>query len=443
MQTPPSDDVSSVSPISPVRLSERLSSIDVLRGVALLGILVINIRFFSNPIEKLVNPTLGSGFSGFNYYIWLAEEVIVFQKVWVLFSMLFGAGAFLLITRAEAAGKGAAIADIYYRRLFWLILFGLIHAYLIWSGDILFLYGVVGLFLYPVRKLSVRGMLIVVAGLLLTVTLMVYLDYRSDLSLKTEATLIESSEGAGEELTDEQTAVLEKWKAKNELFDPDQETLQKKIEVMSSGTYFEIIESEKEWVRSGHTDWLYGRVFFRILLMMILGMALMKSGVLTAKLKKRTYLSLVICGYAIGFSLAVFRIQYLLAQGFDPISSGASLLVWQPEMIAVALGHVGLICLFCKSSILGWLKTSLAAVGRMAFSNYVLQSLICTLVFYGYGFGLYGSLDKAEQLWVVASVWILQLILSPIWLRYFRFGPLEWVWRSLTYWQPQPMLMRT
>ncbi len=442
MKTLIGDDISSVSRISPVRLSDRLYSMDVLRGVALLGILIINIQFFSNPIEKLANPTLGAGFSGLNYYIWLLEETVFFQKLWALFSMLFGAGAFLLITRAEAAGKGAAIADIYYRRLFWLLLFGLIHAYLIWSGDILFLYAVVGLFLYPVRKLSVAGMLIVVAGLLLTVTLMAYLDYRNDVSLKTEATLIESGKGAGEELTSEQKAVLEKWKAKDALFNPDQDVLQEKIETMSSGTYFEIIESEKGWVRSGHTEWLYGRVFFRILMMMILGMALVKSEVLSAKLKKRTYLVLMVCGYVIGFSLAVFRIQYFLAQGFNTISAGAAMILWQPEMLAVALGHIGLICLFCKSNILGWLKTSLAAVGRMAFSNYILQSLIGTFVFYGYGFGLYGSLNRTEQLWVVGFVWVLQLIASPIWLKYFRFGPLEWVWRSLTYWQRQPMLVR-
>jgi uncharacterized protein len=112
------------------------------------------------------------------------------------------------------------------------------------------------------------------------------------------------------------------------------------------------------------------------------------------------------------------------------------------ERVAVATGHIGLICLFCKSSILSWLKKSLAAVGRTAFTNYIMQSMICTLLFYGYGFGLFGRMDITSQLVVVGAVWFLQMVISPFWLKYFQFGPLEWAWRSLTYWKIQPMLIR-
>jgi uncharacterized protein len=177
-------------------------------------------------------------------------------------------------------------------------------------------------------------------------------------------------------------------------------------------------------------------------MMMILGMALIKAGILSAKSKIKTYLLLIVFGYIIGFSLATFRVQYLVAHNFSMLSRVVCMILWQTEIIVVALGHIGLICLFCKSNILGWLKKSLAAVGRMAFTNYILQSLICTFLFYGYGFGWYGTMDKTEQLWVVGAVWLFQLIASPIWLKYFRFGPMEWVWRSLTYWQRQPMIVR-
>ena len=107
------------------------------------------------------------------------------------------------------------------------------------------------------------------------------------------------------------------------------------------------------------------------------------------------------------------------------------------ERLLITMGHLGLICLFVKSRALGWLKRSLAAVGRTAFSNYILQSIICSLIFFGYGWGMFGKLNLTEQLWVVGSIWLFQLIISPVWLRYFNFGPLEWAWRSLTYLKKQ------
>jgi uncharacterized protein len=175
---------------------------------------------------------------------------------------------------------------------------------------------------------------------------------------------------------------------------------------------------------------------------MILGMALIKSGILLAKSKNKTYFFMMMIGYAVGFSLAGLRMQYLLDYNFSVLAKDFAFITWETEVTAVALGHVGLICLFCKLNILGWLKKSLSAVGRMAFTNYIMQSLIGIFIFYGFGFGLFGTMDKAEQLWFVGAIWIFQLIASPLWLKYFRFGPLEWLWRSLTYWQKQPMIIK-
>ena len=124
--------VSSISDIKPVQKSERLHSLDILRGVAILSILVINIEFFAQPLAKLVNPSLSNNFAGFNYYIWLIKEFVFFGKFWSIFAILFGAGAYLLITRAEEKGKVSGIADIYYRRLFWLLRFR--HAQSRYSG---------------------------------------------------------------------------------------------------------------------------------------------------------------------------------------------------------------------------------------------------------------------------------------------------------------------
>lgn len=434
--------VSSISDLKPVEKSERLHSLDILRGVAILSILVINIEFFAQPMAKLVNPSLSSDFAGFNYYIWLIKEFVFFGKFWSIFAILFGAGAYLLITRAEEKGKASGIADIYYRRLFWLLLFALIHAYLIWNGDILYDYAIVGLFLYPLRKLSVRTMFIAVAILLILYTLRPYMDYKKDAAMQNKVVELTEVKNTGKELTEEQQSLLNKWKEKESFSNPDHETLQKNIETMSKGTYFEIIAFNKEWLQEMHTIWFYNKGFLRTLMKMILGMALIKSGILFAKSKNKTYLLMMIIGYTVGFSLVIFRTQYLLDHNFSLLSRDFTFITWETETTAIAIGHVGLICLFCKLNILNWLKKSLAAVGRMAFTNYIMQSLIGIFIFYSYGFGLFGTMDKAQQLLFVGTIWIFQLIVSPIWLRYFRFGPLEWGWRSLTYWKRQPMVVR-
>ena len=233
---------------------------------------------------------------------------------------------------------------------------------------------------------------------------------------------------------------MEKWNSKNSMLNPDHETLQKTIETISKGTYLQIIKSEKKWVHFAHTELFYSKAFFMALTMMLLGMALIKSKVLTAALKPKTYLLMMVVGYIIGFVLAGFRIQDLLKHKFDLLALGR--IISHVERIAIALGHIGLICLFCKSNIFKWLKVSLASVGRMAFTNYIMQSLIGIFLFYSFGFGFYGSMDRTEQVWIVGAVWLFQLITSTVWLKYFRFGPLEWGWRSLTYWKWQPMIIK-
>ena len=403
---------------------------------------MINIEFFAQPLAKLINPSSSSNFVGLNYYIWLFKEFIFFGKFWSIFAILFGAGAYLLITRAEEKGKAGGIADIYYRRLIWLLLFALIHAYLIWNGDVLYDYAVVGLFLFPLRKLSVNMMIFAVAIILILYTVRPYLDYMNDVALYNETIEINDIKNSGQELTEEQQNILDKWKKEESFTNPEHETLQKNIEIMSKGTYFEIIDFNKDWLQEMHTVWFYSKGFLRTLMKMILGMALIKSGILLAKSKNRTYLLMMIIGYTIGFSLVNLRTQYLLDHNFGLLSQDFAFILWETELTAVALGHIGLICMFCKLNILGWLKKSLAAVGRMAFTNYIMQSLIGTFIFYSYGFGLFGTMDKTEQLWFVFAIWIFQLTVSPIWLKYFHFGPLEWGWRSLTYWQRQPMIIK-
>jgi uncharacterized protein len=129
----------------------------------------------------------------------------------------------------------------------------------------------------------------------------------------------------------------------------------------------------------------------------------------------------------------------IVRSNFDPILQDFTGSTYDIGRLSIALGHLGVVMLVCRTGVLRWLTQSLAAVGQMAFSNYIFHSVVCSIVFTGYGFALYGRLQRFELYYVVGAVWIVQMIASPIWLKHFRFGPLEWAWRSLTYWKKQPM----
>ncbi len=176
---------------------------------------------------------------------------------------------------------------------------------------------------------------------------------------------------------------------------------------------------------------------------MLLGMALFKSGVLTAERSNRFYGTMLAVGYVVGFAVN-YREGHIIVDGaFEVLAFDHAALTYDIGRVAMAMGHIGVVMLFCKSGALGFLRTAIGAVGRMALTNYIMHTVICIFVFYGFGFGMYGSLERHELYYVVVAIWLFQLIVSPLWLARFRFGPLEWVWRSLTYWKRQPMLRRT
>jgi uncharacterized protein len=173
---------------------------------------------------------------------------------------------------------------------------------------------------------------------------------------------------------------------------------------------------------------------------MLLGMGLMKLGVFSASRSRRFYATMMALGYGIGLPLMVFDATQLIGHQFSmeyELRGGMLYNVF--GSLVVALGHVGALMLIVKSGAIAWLVRRLAAVGRMALSNYLTHSIVCTTLFYGYGFGLFGMIHRTGLAAIVLAIWAFQLIISPIWLRYFRFGPAEWLWRSLTYWRFQPM----
>jgi uncharacterized protein len=174
--------------------------------------------------------------------------------------------------------------------------------------------------------------------------------------------------------------------------------------------------------------------------MLILGMGLMKLGVFDASRSYRFYTWMAVIGYGMGVPLNWTMANLWIKSGFDFVALfGYIMAPSDLGRFSVAAGHIAVIMILCKAGALRWITKPLSNIGRMALSNYLLTSILCTLFFYGYGLGMFAKLERAELLYVLAGVWAINLIFSALWLRFFRFGPAEWLWRSLTYWKKQPM----
>jgi uncharacterized protein len=399
----------------PVAEKERIVSIDVLRGFALLGILPMNIQYFSMIAAAYLNPTAYGDLTGANYWVWLLSHVLADEKFMTIFSMLFGAGILLMTSRIEATGKSAAV--LHYRRMGWLILFGLAHAYLLWSGDILVAYGMCGLLVYLFRKLRPRTLLVM--GVL---TIAV-----ASASMTAYGVWSRHWSGAEVKMAREQLWMPTTAQAANEVSGYRSNwSAQMKFRVPDA------VQME--------TVFFVGFTFWRAAGLMLVGMALFKLGVFGAKRAASLYWIMIAVGACIGIPVTIYGTYREFAVGWDFRYSfffGAQYNYW--ASLLVSMGWVGAVMLACRTAALLPLVRRLAAVGRMAFTNYIMHTVICTTIFYGHGFGLFGKVERVWQFAIVLAVWALQLVVSPIWLRYFLFGPLEWLWRSLTYLQWEPI----
>ena len=394
---------------------ERIASLDVLRGFALLGILVMNIQAFAMPFCAYVNPTSFGEQEGINLWVWGVGHVLFDMKFMALFSMLFGAGVLLFSDRAEA--RGAKAGWLHYRRSFWLLMFGLLHAHLLWSGDILFSYAICAFIVYPFRRRSPRTLLIL--GLL-------FLAFGTGLSFMMGLSYEHWTEV-------DQSHLLEFWQ-------PVQATIDKEIATYSGG-FAAGVASNSEDALFVETIVLFANVLWRATGMMLLGMAFFRWRILSGERSSSVYTRLLIGGGVIGLILGGVGVQQNFAHDYSVDYSFFFGVLWNYwGSVALGFAYIGLIVGWSRSNLWPGLKRRLGAVGRMAFTNYILHTLIGVMIFRV--MGLYGSVQRWQQLALVLAIGLFQLWLSPMWLARFRFGPLEWLWRSLTYWQLQPMRHR-
>jgi uncharacterized protein len=427
--------------LAPVSASERIASLDVLRGFAVLGILWMNILLFGLPYWAYRNPSVYGNETGINLVAWLWSTILVEGKMRAIFSMLFGASLILITDRAASRGAAESAADIYLRRTLWLAFFGLLHAYLLWWGDILFYYGVAGLGLYPFRRLSPRALFVLGVLVLAVVIPQTLQETHQRIELRAQAQAADAAAQAGQTLTAEQIEAQRNWAEAKKEIQPDASDVAKEIEV-HRGSYREIFVTRAGYVVVEHTTEFYRWMVFDVVGMMLIGMGLMKLGVLSARLGTRSYAWMALTGFGISVPLTWLVSHHRLESDFALVQDVLRDSTYDLGRLTGALGYIGLVMLICRTGFLPRARARLAAAGQMALSNYILQTLICTTLFYGYGFGLFGHLERYQVLALAILIWAFQLWLSPLWLRHFRFGPLEWLWRSLTYWKRQPMRLR-
>ena len=412
--TPDGASSSASLPSAPTADSERVVAVDSLRGFALLGILVMNIQSFAMVSATYMNPTVSGDLSGLDYWVWLFSHLLADMKFMTIFSMLFGAGIVIVADRQTARGRSAA--SLHYRRMGWLVIFALAHAYLLWYGDILFTYAVCGMLLYPLRRLP-PALLLFLGVLMVGVASAISIGFGASMQYWPEQALQEFE--------------ADEWS-------PSAEMLGVEIE-RYRGSWLD------QMPHRALTSFFVQTFVFLILLfwraggLMLIGMALWRWDVFSAKRSVGFYTTLVLFGVC-GLPLILYGVQRNLAADWDVRYSfffGNQFNYWGSVMVSI--GYVGFVMIACKTSLLPRLMSSLAAVGQMALTNYLLHTLICTTIFYGHGLGQFQRFSRVEQLLLVFAIWVFQLVASPIWLRHFRFGPFEWLWRSLSYWRRQPM----
>jgi uncharacterized protein len=477
----PEPPVTGIAPTGTTDGSSRVFSLDVLRGIAVMGILVTSIWELGGfSLNKQI--FFRTGTHGGNYTLLSFASILFDGKMTAIFSLVFGAGLILFLTKPHKPSS-PSVPDLYIRRKLWLLILGIFTAVvLLWPGDLLYHYAVLGILLFPFRRMSSKGLLIaaVIATLIYAgKTYWNYADDRKAYKKYAEVTAIEKKfvtkdslikpkldsllaiqqadpfatrfindplyiRYKNDTLTKEQAKDKGAWEGivKGLKYDSTADATANKA--MRSNNYAKVWNAVLPRSQNRESYWLYQTGIWEISALMFLGMALLGFGFFDHRFSSKKYLLIATLTLITGFLLAWFRNEYWntrlvdYAKYIDKNSIPYNQF-FPFEKILLATGYASITMLLLRLNIFGWLKRSLEAVGRMAFTNYFLQVIACTLFFYGYGMGYFGRLSQAQLYFVVAEMCLAQIAFSIIWLRFFTMGPVEWLWRCLIYWKAIPV----
>jgi uncharacterized protein len=397
-----------------IRGPTRIRSLDVLRGVGVLGMLAVHIQLFAFPSVARWNPTAYGDFRGINWWVWIVTAVLADGKFITIFAMLLGVSIVMLA--GEAGGRAVPAWRVHMRRMSVLLILGLSHAYLLWYGDMLVPLALSGAVVFFVRRLSPTWLLIL-----------------GGLAFATASAL---SFGLTWSTAQSDPVALATWRAQ---WTPRPAVIALEIAQYRGGWTEQMAQRVPAALETQTLDFVT-RLLWQMTGLMLIGMALFKQGVLSAARSRTFYRRMGNFGFGAGTLLISIGLWRSFATGWDLLDFALvsqQLHYW--GNLFVALGWTALVMLLCQR---GWPLRPVAAVGRMALSNYLLQSVICTTIFYGHGLGLFGRVDRAGQLAIVVGVWAFQLLASSAWLRYFAVGPVEWVTRWLVF-RRRPSFLRS
>ncbi len=427
---------------APIGQQERITIIDSLRGIAILGILLMNIPGFGLAYIAINDFSLQPQ-GDLNYIFWYVFGPGVFEgSMRGIFSMLFGAGMFIFVTRLEKRTTGLMPAELFMRRQLWLLLFGVFHAYvLLWFWDILYHYAICGIVLFAFRRLAPKYLFVAALVCLVLMTARENRDLYKRKEMITKGEMVAAIDTTKIKLTDIQKEELGALNEFKERVKPGEKKkrMEKQLKEVR-GSYAELYEARSKLAEEGQTMAMYYWAIFDAPLFMFIGLAFFKLGILQGEAKTKVYAWMAVIGLGIGLPVSYLFVHYDVSYNFNwfEIVKNKKFEFYELQRFIHSIGIFGLIMLMYKSGWVKWLFALMRPVGQMAFTNYLMQSIICNIIFVGIGFGLFGRLEYYQLYYVVAAVWAVEIAWSHIWLRYFRFGPMEWVWRSLTYWKKQP-----
>ena len=407
--------------VAPVQQAERIQIVDILRGFALLGILVVNMAIFSRPFQSI----LFAADPATPWYDRASEWLIHFLaegKFYALFSLLFGLGMVLLMERIK--GRGGRFVPLYARRLLALLAIGIVHAFLIWPGDILIMYALLGFPLMLFRKAKPRTLLI---WAVILVALPLLFTAAATVLVALGRAFPEGAEQIDLAFAQAEAGYLADVARANRIY--------------PSGNFFEITAQRAyDYTSMGLTSFL--ALGFNVLAMFLIGVWFGKRRKFQDLGANRPFFrKLLVWGLIVGLAgNGIYATLIMSSPRFEP--TGALLLAMVAQAIGaplLSLAYASAICLLALRPAWGRVLQVLAPVGQMALTNYLLESILCTLIFYGYGLGLFGQVGPALGLVLTVVIFLLLIPFSHWWMKRFKYGPAEWLWRSLTYLKLQPM----
>lgn len=402
-------------------MTDRIQTLDLLRGIAVLGLPLMNMVAFSMPTAAYINPNVFDGASALNHFIYSLFTIFADQKFMGLFSLLFGAGIILLAEKRKARSEGTVSA--HYARMFWLFILGALHFWFLWAGDILTFYAVIACLVFPMYKSSTKFLFIITV---ISLSLSIFLSsnpYVTSVALGAagKAEILQEFDPTDDYLS----------RIKEQKLSPSYNTnMLEYRSLFLKGTEANIEVDTEENPASGQ---LFLSVILKVLGLMTLGMLLYRTGFLTGKRSHTEYPLMAQFGLIIGMSFTLAGLFWNYSNNWEPQAFFKyGLILSSIGSIAMTIAYVALIVLAKKKDFFGKFALLIENVGRMALTNYLMQSFICIFIFYGFALGLYGSLTRLGLIPIIIVMSALQIYFSKYWLSLFVQGPFEWLLRTLS-----------